>query len=532
MATELAKAYVQILPTAEGLKGNLSNVLDSEAVSAGKSAGSKMSAAMGTALKIGGAAVAAAAGAMLKIGKDAIEDYAEYEQLVGGVETLFKESADVVADYAANAYKTAGLSANEYMQTVTSFSASLLQSLGGDTEAAAKIGDMAITDMADNANKMGSSMESIQNAYQGFAKQNYTMLDNLKLGYGGTKEEMQRLLEDATALSGVEYDISSLSDVYEAIHVIQGELGITGTTATEASQTISGSLSAMKSAWENLLVGVADDSADLSALVTSFVDSAVTAGENIIPRVEVILGGLGDMLTEAADKLVPLVVNTIINNLPKIIESGIKLVVTLVSGLISALPELVKAVPQIVMAIINGLIAAWPTIKNAGIDLVKQMGDGIKSMLDKAKTWGKDLIQNFINGIKAKIQALKDAVAGVAQTVKNVIGFSEPDEGPLSNFHTFAPDMMELFAKGITDNLGMVRAAVNSVAETTRDEMTERNTPVQINRAQATQETGVDAATIAFAVREALRDMGIYMDGTRVGRLVTMSQSNTARSYG
>ena len=189
----------------------------------------------------------AGAGAFVAVGTAAIKSYADFEQLKGGVETLFKDSADVLMGYADRAYQTAGLSANDYMETVTSFSASLLQSLGGDTEKAANYADQAIIDMSDNANKMGTSMEMIQNAYQGFAKQNYTMLDNLKLGYGGTKEEMQRLLDDAEKISGIKYDISSFADVTQAIHVIQTELGITGTTALEASSTIQGSASAMKS---------------------------------------------------------------------------------------------------------------------------------------------------------------------------------------------------------------------------------------------------------------------------------------------
>ena len=205
--------------------------VDDQASDKISSLSSKLGSGLATAAKVGAAAVAAAGTAIVAIGKQAVEQYAEYEQLVGGVETLFKQSSDVVQQYAANAYKTAGMSANEYMETVTSFSASLLQSLGGDTEAASKYADMAITDMSDNANKMGTSMESIQNAYQGFAKQNYTMLDNLKLGYGGTKEEMQRLLDDAEKLSGVEYDISSYADIVDAIHVVQTEMGITGTTA-------------------------------------------------------------------------------------------------------------------------------------------------------------------------------------------------------------------------------------------------------------------------------------------------------------
>ena len=247
--------------------------------------GDKIKNGLGTAGKLAGgmvvAGLAAAGAGVVSLTKQAVSNYAEYEQLVGGVETLFKDNADTVQEYAANAYKTAGLSANEYMETVTSFSASLLQSLGGDTAEAAKVADMAIIDMSDNANKMGSDMTSIQNAYQGFAKQNYTMLDNLKLGYGGTKEEMQRLIDDANKLreaQGLNADltIDSYADIVTAIHEVQTEMGITGTTAEEASSTIQGSLGQVKSAWQNLLTGFATEGADLDTLFDNFMDSAVT----------------------------------------------------------------------------------------------------------------------------------------------------------------------------------------------------------------------------------------------------------------
>ena len=241
---------------------------------------------MGTALKAAAAATAAAvAGAATAIGAlttKAIEGYAAQEQLVGGVETLFKTSSDTVVGYANDAYKTAGMSANEYMETVTSFSASLLASMNNDTAAAAEKANVAITDMSDNANKMGTDISLIQNAYNGFAKQNYTMLDNLKLGYGGTKEEMQRLLDDASKLSGIKYDISSYSDVVDAIHVVQTEMGITGTTAKEASTTIEGSVSSMSSAWDNWVAGMADSEANFSQLTSNLVDSIVSNG--IVPR--------------------------------------------------------------------------------------------------------------------------------------------------------------------------------------------------------------------------------------------------------
>ena len=265
MATELAKAYVQIVPSLKGIEGTLSKEMGGQGASAGEAFGSKMS---GTIKRI-----VAAAG----IGKalaSSISEGAALQQSIGGIETLFKESAEKVKQNAQMAYKTAGMSANEYMEQTTSFAASLLQSLGNDTAKAADMADMAMTDMSDNANKMGTDMEMIQNAYQGFAKQNYTMLDNLKLGYGGTKEEMQRLLKDAQKITGVKYDIKNLSDVYSAIHVIQGELDITGTTAKEASSTISGSFAAVKASLKNVV-------------------GQLTLGEDIRPALE---GLAGDMM--------------------------------------------------------------------------------------------------------------------------------------------------------------------------------------------------------------------------------------------
>lgn len=493
--------------------------VDDQASDKISSLSSKFGNGLKTAAKVGAAAVAAAGTAIVAIGKQSIEQYAEYEQLVGGVETLFKTSSGRVMEYAENAYKTAGLSANAYMETVTSFSASLLQSLGGDTAAAVEYADMAITDMSDNANKMGTSMEMIQNAYQGFAKQNYTMLDNLKLGYGGTQAEMKRLIADAAELSDtVDAQSMSFDNIVEAIHVVQTEMGITGTTAKEASTTIQGSLASMKSAWGNLLIGVADDNANFEVLVSNFVDSVVTVGSNIIPRVNTIIGGLSNLISEAANKLVPLVVNTIVENLPQIIEGGVNLIVSLISGLISAIPQLVQSIPQIIIAIINGFASAWPQLKQAGIDLLQMVGngiesmfsdvvgwgksivsaigdgikslaskamtwaqnlinnfisgikslisqiidvgksvvtavgDGIKSLASEALTWGKDMIDNFVSGIKSKISAVTSAVSGIASTVKSFLGFSEPEKGPLSNFHTYAPDMIDLFIKGIRDN--------------------------------------------------------------------------------
>jgi phage-related protein len=260
--------------------------------------GRKIGDAMKTGCQVAAGAIASITAGLATLTKASIGNYAEYEQLVGGVETLFKTSAGEVQKYAENAYKTAGMSSNEYMATVTGFSASLLQSLGGDTAAAAKVADMALTDMSDNANKMGTSMESIQFAYSGFAKQNYTMLDNLKLGYGGTKEEMERLLADAEKFSGVKYDISSLNDVYQAIHVIQQEMGITGTTAQEASATISGSIGMTKAAWENLMTGLANGNADIPKLVQDVISSASAVLQNIIPAVKEVIANIPVAISE------------------------------------------------------------------------------------------------------------------------------------------------------------------------------------------------------------------------------------------
>lgn len=431
---------------------------------------------------------------------------------------------------------------------------------------------------------MGTSMEMIQNAYQGFSKQNYTMLDNLKLGYGGTQAEMQRLLEDAEKISGIHYDISSYSDIVDAIHVVQSEMGITGTTAKEASSTISGSVSSVKSSWSNLITGIADENADLDTLIGNFVDSIAIAGGNIIPRVEQVLGGIGTAITKLApiiaaaipslvtnvlptlldagvnlidailqglitalpslassavsivnklattiieqlpaligaaaevivtlangiaaslpeliptivdvviqivetlidniDKLIDAaiaiiialadglinalprliekipeiiekLVNAIVNNAPKLLEAALTLIVMLAKGLITSIPELIKAIPQIVTAIVNGFASLMSKITGIGKSIVTAIGNGIKSLASSALTWGKDLIDNFVRGIKSKISAVTSAVSGIASKVKSFLGFSEPEEGPLSNFHTYAPDMMKLFAQGIKDN--------------------------------------------------------------------------------
>lgn len=354
--------------------------------------------ALGTAAAAATAALAAAA---IKLGKEVISAYADYEQLVGGVETLFKDSSGKVMEYANDAYKTAGLSANEYMETVTGFSASLISSLGGDTEKAAKYADMAITDMSDNANKMGSDMASIQNAYSGFAKQNYTMLDNLKLGYGGTKEEMQRLLEDAEKLSGVKYDISSYSDIVDAIHVVQTEMGITGTTAKEAEATISGSIGMLKSSFQNLITGLGDADADIDKLCDNVVNSFNSVVKNITPVVRNLaktvpnaLEGVLEaipVLLEALPELIESLVTTLLDAIPKIIETGVKLLTALITNLPQIIAEIVRAMPQIITGIVSTLGEGVSQVAEVGANLVRGLWQGIQSLAgwlwDKVSGW-------------------------------------------------------------------------------------------------------------------------------------------------
>ncbi len=289
--------------------------------------------------KTAAAVTAAFAVAAVAITKQAVSAYADYEQLTGGVETLFKDSADKVKAYAEDAFFTVGISANEYMSTVTSFSASLISSLGGDTEKAADVANMALVDMADNANKMGSSMESIQNAYQGFAKQNYTMLDNLKLGYGGTKTEMERLLTDAQKLTGVKYNISNLSDVYMAIHAIQENLGIAGTTAQEAEGTISGSAAMMKAAWQNTLSAIAGGG-DLDKAVNNLVYSVSKYFENIVPIVQRALVGIGQMVEKVAPMLVQTVASALIRAIPSLLNAVYQMILGLVKGIYQGIIDL------------------------------------------------------------------------------------------------------------------------------------------------------------------------------------------------
>lgn len=392
--TELAKAYVQIIPSADGIKGSIENVLGGEAEAAGERAGSSIVS------KIKAAIAAAGIGKALSM---AINEGAALEQSIGGIETLFKESADTMKAYAAEAYRTAGISANSYMEQSTSFAASLLQSLGGDTAKAAEAANQAIIDMADNSNKMGTSLELIQNAYQGFAKQNYTMLDNLKLGYGGTKEEMERLLADAQELSGVEYDISNLSDVYSAIHVIQENLDITGTTAKEAATTLSGSFASMKASAQNFL-GNLTLGKDIQPSLNALIETASTyLFDNLFPALGNIImalpGAVGTFITTA---------------MPLLKEQGLKFIQSISSGVASGIPEVLSNVLPMIMQFTGEMRTNFGEIVDAGMELLLNVAQGIANAMPDLIAYVPTIVSNIAG-------CINDNFPKILETAFNII---------------------------------------------------------------------------------------------------------------
>lgn len=435
--------------------------------------GEKLKSGLATAGKVAVAGVAAGATAIGALGTKAVAAYADYEQLVGGVETLFKDSQDQVMDYANNAYKTAGLSANEYMETVTSFSASLLQSLGGDTSAAADKANLAITDMSDNANKMGTDMTSIQNAYQGFAKANYTMLDNLKLGYGGTQAEMERLLADAEKISGIKYDISSYADIVDAIHVVQTEMGITGTTAEEAASTIQGSFGMMKSAWHNLVTGMADPDQDLGVLVGNFTDSVVIAGNNLIPRIQELLPRIVEATTSligTVSEQLPSILGTV---LPSLVEGATNLVTGLMAALPSVLSVLADVAPTVINTLVPALIELLPQITQTGIDVIVSLAQGIADALPQLIPAATDAIieivevltspENLGNLIDAALAIILALVDGLVDATPKLIA-AVPDV--IANLVTaIIANMPKILEAGVEITMALADGLIKALPE-------------------------------------------------------------------
>ena len=421
--------------------------------------------------------------ALANLGKSALDSVGQLEQNVGGVETLFGDAADAVIASADRAYQTAGMSANDYMSTVTSFSASLLQSLGGNTEEAAKVADMAIIDMADNANKMGTSMDMIQNAYQGFAKQNYTMLDNLKLGYGGTKTEMERLLADAEKLTGVKYDINNLNDVYQAIHAVQEEMGITGTTAKEAASTLEGSMASAKAAWDNFMNGSgdADQLADACAtaadnivknlaeiiprfaetlpalggaiiaqipgLVAAIVPAVLSAGQSVLKQlqdavldfdfagtadkvVQMITGFIeGDGLGSLLDTLVTIftgIVNGISSMLPSLLPALIELISYVVTSLLDQLPAILDCALELILGLAQGILAALPVLIEALPEVISSIVEFLISAVPQIIDAGIELLMALVDALPVIIDALVDALPQIIRATVTALIAAAP----------------------------------------------------------------------------------------------------------
>lgn len=437
-----------------------------EALVEANSFGDKLKSGLATAARVGGIALSAAAAGVTALTKASIENYGEYEQLVGGVETLFKNNSDAVMAYAENAYRTAGLSANEYMSTVTSFSASLLQGLDGDTARAAEVADRAITDMADNANKMGTSIDMIQNAYQGFAKQNYTMLDNLKLGYGGTQAEMARLINDSGVLGdAIEVTAETVNQVsfdkiIEAISVVQDQMGITGTTAAEASSTIQGSVSTMRSAWTNLVTGIGDENANLTQLVNNFVDSVATVGENIIPRINEILNGIGTLISQMAPVIVAAIPTIIQDVLPNLIDAATTLVIAIVDELPTIIKALVDAAPTIIQKLAEGLIRAAPVLLTAIPEIIFTLVEGFIDALPEIINVGKDIVRGIWDGIQAMGRWIRDNVrdffGNIVDGVKDLLGIHSPS----TVFAEMGKNMALGIGEGWDKSFGDIKAGI------------------------------------------------------------------------
>ena len=443
---ELGKAYVQIVPSAQGIKSALTEMFDEETDGLGEQTGQSIGQELiGTLKKV---IVAAGIG---KIISDSINMGGALQQSLGGVETLFKDSADTVKEYAAQAYRTVGLSANDYMEQTTSFAASLLSSVSQDTDAAAQLANMAMVDMADNANKMGTDMQDIQNAYQGFAKQNYTMLDNLKLGYGGTQAEMQRMLNDATKISGVKYDLGNLADMYSAIHIIQQEMDITGTTAKEAATTLTGSFAAMKAAAENVM-GNWSTGADLTEPLQALADTAQTfLVDNLLPMIGNVLAGIPEivyslvpellqtgteLLSSLAQGFTQGIPDFLSNALPQLlaftdqlrdnaasfVDAGLNLITQLLNGLIAGLPDLIAYVPDIIINICGIINDNMPKILAEGVSIIVQLVVGIvKAVPDLLANW-KKILQAVLSVISAInwLNIGKNILTGVANGVKSM----------------------------------------------------------------------------------------------------------------
>lgn len=447
------------------------------------------------AIRAVGAGLKSLGSATVDLGKQSLESYANYEQLVGGVDTLFGDASVRVQEYADDAYKTAGISANTYMEQVTAFSATLLHGLGGDTVAAADYANMAMVDMSDNANKMGTSMTDIQNAYQGFAKQNYTMLDNLKLGYGGTQSEMARLINDSGVLGdSVQVTADTVKDVpfdkvIEAIHQVQTNIGITGTTTEEAMSTIEGSTAMLKSSWQNLLTGMADGSVEFGGLVQNVVDSALAVANNIIPRVQQIIEGIAQAATQLIQTVVPQLVQMIPPILTETLPTLITAVTTVIQSVLDVLPTLTPVITSGIMQIVQSLITLLPSFVDAGLQMLTALIQGISESLPQLIAMMPTIIQqvatvlisNLPLIIAAGIQLLVALINGLTEALPQLISMLPTIISTIvSTLAQHGPEILQAgvqiiqsLVSGIGSMLGDVGSAIGQVASTIGDRIRE-----------------------------------------------------------
>lgn len=462
---------------------------------------------LGAAAKAGAAAVAAVGTATAAIGKTALDAYADYEQLVGGIDTLFKASSGKIQQYAANAYQTAGVSANRYMEISTSFAAALVSSLGGNTEAAADMANTAITDMSDNANKMGTSLETVQEAYMSLSRGNYEMLDSLKLGYGGTKSELERLLSDAEKFSAAQgkvrdFSVDSYSDIVDAIHIVQDEMGITGTTADEAASTIEGSVNKAKAAWDNWLTGLGDEDADMGALTDQLVQSVVTAGENIVPRMgqiistlvqtvvqyapqlgQEVMDGLSQIdptqVGQTASDLILMLVDGIVQNLPMLASAALEIAMALGQGLIENGPQILDMLGQLLLQLAGFIAQHVPDILNAAVQLFGMLAQGIAQgaptaiaalasllgqLVAQVVSWAAQMLgqaisagAQFLGGLMGGLAALPGNIASsLSGAISTVVGW-------VSQFASNATSAASQFGSRLRDGLAAIPGTLGNI---------------------------------------------------------------------
>ena len=430
MAETIGSAYVQIEPSLDGVVPKIDKEFGGAGASGGKSFGQGFASVVGTVGKVALGAAAAGTAAVAGLTKQATSSFANYQQLVGGVETLFGQTAQAVMDDASEAFTTAGMSANEYMETVTGFAAALKNSLGSENEwQMANYANTAVKDMSDNANKMGTSMASIQNAYQGFAKQNFTMLDNLKLGYGGTKTEMERLMREAERLEGYTegaFDVNNFSDVVEAIHIIQEDMGITGTTFAEAGDTISGSLASVKASWENVLTAIGTgDSDKITETIDQLVETASVFAENMIPTIEASLGGISQLISKLAPQIAEMLPGLVSSIMPSLLSAGVDIVKSLADGILEAIPTLLPCAIDMMDQFVQFILDLAPQVISAGMEIILQLANGISeslpTLVPQIVNILVQILQTIIDNLPLLVEAANSIVQGLADGIISAI---------------------------------------------------------------------------------------------------------------